>query len=190
MSDNNGANPNGEPQAAPQPPIEPQPVPAPQQTSWTPQPAVQPWPVSSAPQQPTPDAPPAPPQLENTWQQPIAQPSFPTTPAPVGHKRQQPVNGFTIAGLVLAILAIIVALWAFGDYVSVFGVVGLALGIIGWFYTKDQAAVRGEKPSVFNRAIVVVVIVLSAAAIIITPIANTYERSNSYDAYSYYGRTY
>lgn len=109
---------------------------------------------------------------------------------PVPPTRQQPVNGFTVAGLVLAIIATIVALWAFGDKVSVFGIVGLALGIIGWFYTKDYATAHGQTPSVFNRAIVIVVIVLSVAAIVITPFASSYTAQQYSRGGSYYGGFY
>lgn len=165
------------PTPAPQPAPVPEPVPAPQ-----PVPELSSAPGWAAPAWPTPAEPyPA---------QPFAAPQpidAPPVPDQRPTRRQQPVNGFTIAGLVLAILAIIVALWRFGDNVSVFGVVGLALGIIGWFYTKDQATTRGEKPSVFNRAIVIVVLVLSIAALILTPISNYYQRSQ---LSSYYGGYY
>lgn len=124
---------------------------------------------------------PAPVSYEVGYQQPVA-PGYapapvtapvapmPIPPQPVSPARQ-PVNGFTVAGLVLAIIAFIFAMWAFGDKVSVFGVVALAMGIIGWFYTKDAASSRGEKPSAFNTAIVVVVIVFALIAIVMTPLA-------------------
>ena len=131
MPDVNEHESNETPQTTPNvPPQTAQP-----QASWQPpetwaaqQPAQAPF------QQPMPAQQPLPTPTPQPWapQQPL-----PTPPLPGAQSRQQPVNGFTVAGLVLGILAIIVALWAFGDYVSVFGVVGLALGIIGWFYTKD-----------------------------------------------------
>lgn len=178
----------------------------PQAATPTPSPQPQPEPVAQPPEVPQPQAAPTAqataPFLQTAAYAsqaayPAQQPSqAPTGAAPVPPQqptpptRQQPVNGFTVAGLVLAILATIVALWAFGDKVSVFGVVGLALGIIGWFYTKDYAAAHGQTPSIFNRAIVVVVIVLSVAAIAITPFASSYTAQQYSRGGSYYGGFY
>lgn len=123
------------------------------------------------------------PSYEVTYQPQPASPASsapgyaaPASPVPMQVPQQpvpqrQPVNGFTVAGLVLAIIAFVFAMWTFGDKVSVFGVVALAMGIIGWFYTKDAASTRGERPSAFNTAIVVVVIVFALIAIVMTPLA-------------------
>lgn len=95
-------------------------------------------------------------------QAPIPQFEYiPQIPAPE-HKNY---NGFAIAGLVLGLIAVIGALWSVSNYINPFGIVGLALSIIG-FATTSQPD-EGKKLSQAQR----VGRIFSIAGIIICVIA-------------------
>lgn len=84
--------------------------------------------------------------------------------------RKQQINPFAVAGIVLAILSALVALWPISKWVSPFGIIGLSLTVIAYFTVNDTS--DGTQPSAMNKAMVMIAGLLSILAIIITPFVN------------------
>lgn len=115
------------------------------------------------------------PQFPGQQRQPV-QPGNPVQPQPQQgvHFVQQAgngknYNGFAVAGLVLGLLAVTVALWQVSDYVNPFGVIGLALAIIGYASTSQPDA-DGTIPQAqrVGRIFSIAGIVLAVVAILVT----------------------
>lgn len=84
--------------------------------------------------------------------------------------RKQQINPFAVAGIVLAVIASLIALWPIGKWVSPFGIIGLSLTVIAYFTVNDTS--DGVQPSAMNKAMVMIAGLLSILAIILTPFVN------------------
>lgn len=169
MSDSNQQPANAVPQnSSNQVPVtNPQaPVQQPVQSAYRPQPAGNAQPHYQQ-QQPQPQQP----AMQGGYRQPMpyvpgtstvatTQPAYIPVPA-----KKRSVNGFAIAGLVLSLIATVVVLGRFSNYISPFGVVGLVLSIIGYMVNTDEEDKVGSRTA---RIFSIVGAVLSLLAIILT----------------------
>ena len=103
---------------------------------------------------------------------PGPQPQFNANNAP-GFSPQQPLptfmkrsaNGFAIAGLVVSLIATLVVLGRYSDFLSPFGVIGLILSVIGYAVNRNE---DGSAASRTARIFALVGGILSSIAILIT----------------------
>lgn len=118
-------------------------------------------------------------------------PAAPMAPvAPMGYippAEHKSYNGFAIAGLVLSMVAIVVALWRIGDYVNPFGVVGLAVSIIGFASTaQPDDGSNSTKAQRVGRIFSIAGIVICCIAIIVTLLVGIFHwGSNGDTSYLY-----